>query len=142
MSEFQITCENSSSPSDLKFLQEKVSEYNFSQIGQYEYKPLTVFMRDQDNQIIGGIDGMTGLGWLHIASLWVTDDIRGSGYGKKLITAIEEEAISRGCHSAYVFTYDFQALPFYEKVGYSIYGQLDDFPVNHTRYFLKKKLNQ
>lgn len=140
MSEFKITYENSSSLSDLKFLQEKVSEYNFSQIGQYEYKSLTIFMRDHHDKIIGGIDGMTGLGWLHIASFWVANNIRGSGYGKKLIAAMEMEAISRGCHGAYVFTYDFQALPFYQKVGYSIYGQLEDFPVNHTRYFLQKKL--
>ncbi|MBD2777172.1 GNAT family N-acetyltransferase [Iningainema tapete] len=46
---------------------------------------------------------------MHIASLWVTDNIRGTGYGTKLITTIEQQAISRACHSAYVFTYDFQA---------------------------------
>ena len=33
-----------------------------------------------------------------------------------------------------------QSLPFYLKHGYALWGQLDDFPVGHTRYFLKKAL--
>ncbi|MBD2777173.1 hypothetical protein [Iningainema tapete] len=62
MSEFKIICEHNSSPSSLKFLQQKISEYNFSKVGQYKYEPLTIFLRDQDNQIVGGIDGIIGLG--------------------------------------------------------------------------------
>jgi hypothetical protein len=34
----------------------------------------------------------------------------------------------------------FQALPFYQKLGYEKWGELNDFPIGHTRHFLKKRL--
>jgi hypothetical protein len=39
-----------------------------------------------------------------------------------------------------VDTIDFQALPFYQKLGYTGWGRLDDLPPGHVRYFLKKDL--
>ena len=30
----------------------------------------------------------------------------------------------------------------YQKYGYELYGQLDDFPPGHTRYYLKKRLRE
>ena len=50
-------------------------------------------------------------------------------------------AARRGCHRASLDTTSFQALPFYLKHGYAIWGQLDDFPIGHSRYFLKKALD-
>ena len=35
---------------------------------------------------------------------------------------------------------DFQALPFYEKCGYIIFGALEDYPIGHSRYFVRKSL--
>ncbi len=54
--------------------------------------------------------------------------------------AAENEALARGCHGAYLDTFSFQAPDFYQKLGYEIYGKLDDFPKGHCRYFLRKKL--
>lgn len=36
--------------------------------------------------------------------------------------------------------FSFQALPFYQKQGYEIFGTLDRFPDAHQRYFLRKTL--
>ena len=52
----------------------------------------------------------------------------------------EHEAIRRGCHSAWLDTYEFQARGFYERLGYSGFGQLDDYPPGFVRYFMKKAL--
>ena len=35
-------------------------------------------------------------------------------------------------------TYSFQQPEFYEKLGYQIFGQLNDFPEGHVKYFMKK----
>ena len=35
----------------------------------------------------------------------------------------------------------FQALPFYQKYGYQVWGQLDDFPPGHTHYYLRKEFS-
>ena len=53
----------------------------------------------------------------------------------------EAEAVRRGCASAYLDTFDFQARPFYERLGYQLFGQLDDFPPGGSRYFLRKRLD-
>ena len=52
----------------------------------------------------------------------------------------EQEAKKRGCHMAYVDTFDFQARGFYEKLGYSVYGELGDYAHQHTRHYLAKKI--
>jgi hypothetical protein len=38
-------------------------------------------------------------------------------------------------------TLSFQARGFYERYGYSVFGELDDFPPGHRKYFLKKNLS-
>jgi hypothetical protein len=35
---------------------------------------------------------------------------------------------------------DFQAAGFYERHGYSVFGVLDDMPLGHKRFFLKRAL--
>lgn len=56
------------------------------------------------------------------------------------MTMIEAAAAARGAESVHVDTYDFQALGFYERNGYEVFGQLDDYPIGHTRFFLRKSL--
>jgi hypothetical protein len=52
----------------------------------------------------------------------------------------EEEATRRGCKYAYLDTLSFQARGFYEKHGYTVFGELAHFPPGHRKYFLKKDL--
>jgi GNAT superfamily N-acetyltransferase len=63
---------------------------------------------------MGGLHGHTGLGWLYIDVLWVAEEIRVKGFGTQLVEAAETEAVKRGCHSAYLYTYSFQQPKFYE----------------------------
>lgn len=48
--------------------------------------------------------------------------------------------MARDCHSAWVDTFSFQARGFYEKLGYTVFGQLD-YPPEHRRFFLEKRLS-
>jgi len=71
--------------------------------------------------------------------LWIAEGFRQRGLGKSLLLAAEREAVHRGCSNAHCDTFDFQSLPFYQRSGYTIFGQLDDYPSGHTRYFLQKR---
>jgi hypothetical protein len=51
----------------------------------------------------------------------------------------EGRAVERGCHSAWVDTFSFQAPGFYRKLGYEVFGELD-YPPEHKRFFLRKRL--
>jgi ribosomal protein S18 acetylase RimI-like enzyme len=72
--------------------------------------------------------------------LWVSEEVRGQGYGQALLEAAEEAARKRGCKNVNLDTMSFQAPAFYQKLGYRIFGQLDDFPTGYTRYYLTKQL--
>jgi ribosomal protein S18 acetylase RimI-like enzyme len=50
----------------------------------------------------------------------------------------EDEARRRGCRGAWLDTYSFQARGFYERIGYEVFGVIDDFPPGHSRLFLRK----
>jgi ribosomal protein S18 acetylase RimI-like enzyme len=52
----------------------------------------------------------------------------------------ESEAIRRGCPHVFLETFNFQALPFYEKLGYAVFSKLADFPPGGARYALTKQL--
>jgi hypothetical protein len=53
----------------------------------------------------------------------------------------ESEAVARGCHGAWLDTFEFQARPFYERLGYVCFGELEDYPVGSARYFMRKLLS-
>src|ERR1700733_998696 len=48
-------------------------------------------------------------------------------------------ALERGCHSAWVDTFSFQAPGFYPKLGYEVFGELD-YPPGPRRIFFQKHL--
>lgn len=73
--------------------------------------------------------------------LYVSEESRRRGWGTKLIRAPEAEAVSQGCHGAWVDSYSFQARGFYERQGYAIFGSLDNYPTGQKRFFLQKTLS-
>ncbi len=127
-------------PGDVRFVSERLNEYNFARVEHDHHQVLDIFLRDPDGKILAGLLGSTFWGWLHVDVLWVQDGLRGQGHGRALLDAAEREAVRRGCRLSHVETHTFQALPFYQKQGYTVFGELPDFPAGHCKYFLKKEL--
>ncbi len=86
------------------------------------------------------VTGSTYWGYLYVGRLWTEQRFRNKGLGGRLLADAEQEALRRGCHSVHLMTGDFNALPFYHKRGYALFGELPDMPAGHTQYFLHKKL--
>ena len=103
--------------------------------------PIGVFLR-RDGRVIAGADGRTQWDWLYVAHLWVDHGLRGTGTGVRVLAAIEDAARARGCRAAFLDTLAFQAKPFYEKLGYEVFGTLDDYPMGHQRFFMRKRLSE
>lgn len=53
---------------------------------------------------------------------------------------VEQRAKRLGCVGSTLSTYDSQARPFYEKLGYEVFGVLPDNPVGRERFFMRKML--
>lgn len=99
-----------------------------------------VEVRDTNGAIVGGLWGATAYGWLFTQLLVVPESSRGQGLGRRIMVLAEAEAMKRGCHAAWLDTFEFQARAFYERIGYSCFGTLPDYPKGSSRYFLRKEL--
>lgn len=89
---------------------------------------------------VGGLWGRTGGSWMFVELLFVPEALRRRGWGRKLMTLAEDEAKARGCIGAWLDTFSFQARGFYERLGYEVFGTIENFPPGHARHFLKKGL--
>jgi GNAT superfamily N-acetyltransferase len=114
--------------------------YNVQQTGTSDYRPLVLAVFGEHGNVIGGLWGRTVFGWLYIEILFVPEWLRRQGIGAELMLRAEREALARGCRNAWLDTFEFQARGFYERLGYSCFGELKDYPVGFSRYFMKKVL--
>jgi len=117
-----------------------ITDYNTQQAGDDQGKNLCFVLRSSDQKIVGGVIGATYWDWLYINLMWITEELRGRGYGQQLLMLAEEEGRKRGAKQVYLDTFSFQAPGFYKKYGYEVFGKLHDFPPGHQRYFLTKQL--
>ncbi|WP_210461806.1 GNAT family N-acetyltransferase [Pantoea ananatis] len=106
-----------------------------------EIKQFLINFTDEKNTVKGGVIAQTWWDALEVQYLWIDDLYRGKGYGKEMMKQAEAVARQRGCHMAYVDTFDFQAKGFYEKLGYKEWGALDGFAGKFRRHYLVKDLN-
>lgn len=104
-----------------------------------EEKELGIFIKNNAGDLVAALYATTGSSWLYIREMWVNDEHQRKGVGSKLLRGAEKEAKRRGCHSANVMTYDFLASEFYQKHGYRIFGELDNYPEPYTRYYMMKR---
>jgi GNAT superfamily N-acetyltransferase len=114
--------------------------YNRAQAGDARVRPVAIVVENADGAVAGGLWGRMGYDWMFIELLVVPEAARGSGLGRQLMAQAEAMAQSEGCTGIWLDTYEFQARGFYEKLGFSLFGTLDDYPAGHHRYFLMKRL--
>lgn len=92
------------------------------------------------DEIIGGILSEVYWNILNIDVLWVKEEYRNKGYGTALLADVENAAKRMNCKISHLDTFDFQAKDLYEKLGYQVFGVLEDCPEGHSRYYMSKKL--
>jgi GNAT superfamily N-acetyltransferase len=138
---YRFSIEPNANSEEVQSIRDSLNEFNMIVTGDRNYRPFVIFVRDENNAIVGGVLADLWGGWMHISYLWMDEPLRRQGYGKRLIAMIEEEARAQKCRGIHLETFDFQARPFYEKLGYTVFGELPDFPIGHTFYYLKKLLS-
>ena len=126
---------------DLEALKAGLTEYNESFTGAVHREKVSSFVKNDSGVIVGGILGEINWNWMHIQGLWVDVSIRKGGWGSKLLSGTEVYALSKNTTNIRLETTTFQALGFYVKAGYSVFGELPNMPQGHTSYFLQKQLS-
>jgi GNAT superfamily N-acetyltransferase len=140
MSNLTITVESKPKVEDRRKIFDELHRYSAAQTSDSGLQSLSIFLRNSEDDVIGGLLGETFWGWMYVEFMWIEESFRGQDYGKKLLAAAESEAISRECNNALLDTFSFQAFEFYQKCGYEVFGMLEDFPTPHKRFYMRKSL--
>ncbi len=135
--------ESTSSPSqdEIDQICKGLSHFNQSQFQNVDRISFGYFIKDDDRKIMGGLIGYRFFSSLHVKYLWLSESIRGQGYGSKLLLQIEQDAREYDIANIFLDTYTFQAPKFYESHGYLEVGRYKNFPlVGVDKIFYQKQI--
>jgi GNAT superfamily N-acetyltransferase len=137
-----ITLTDDPDPHALETISQRITRFNETASNRpNDFLPLVVIVSDPDSgETLGGLSAWTSFAHLHIDLLYLPESLRGCGLGSRIMGQAEEEAIRRGCVGVWLDTFSFQARGFYEKLGYTVFGSIKDYPPGQSRFFLKKRL--
>jgi GNAT superfamily N-acetyltransferase len=127
---------------DIKLLGEGLNAHAAVAGHPSEWVELAIFARDEQRRVRAGLAGNTGQGMLYVRLLWVHEDRRKQGLGRKLLAMAEAEAVKRGCHTAGIDTFSFQAPQYYPRLGYREFGRIERLGANRdlTRHWFVKAI--
>ncbi len=134
---YKVVVDYTPSDVDNDVVREGVIAFNETIIGERD-KAFSIFFKNDEGKVFGGIQAFLGTESVYIDVLWVEENLRKQRYGTKLLDAVEQEAIKNGCIFSLVDTWDFQAEVFYLKNGYERIGELKNYWLSHSKIFLKK----
>ncbi len=138
--QYIIQYEKNPNSDDVQILNDGIMEQAKQKKGMKQLDFFAFFIRDETGKIIGGCSGDNMYGSLFVGSLWVTEELRGQGYGTKLMQAAEKLAKESDCNFMAVNTMDWEALDFYKKLGFYVEFERNGFDKNSTFYFLRKDI--
>ncbi len=134
----RLTVEEKPSEADREALPDLLEAFNERMWpGHQPWQEVAVFVRDAAGTVLGGLYGETYGGWLFIRYLVMPEAARRTGLGRQVMALAEDVARRRGCHSAWLDTFSFQAPGFYRKLGYEEFGRIALPPVGERLYFRK-----
>ena len=139
MSDVQLELTAEPNAAELDAIGDGLAAFNSADVGPSGRVPIAVLVRGE-GKVLGGISGYTAWGWLYVQWLWLDESLRGQGMAGRVLQIAEDEAVRRGCHGAYIDTFNPVALRVYQRQGYVPFGELKDFPKGRTRTFLQKAL--
>jgi GNAT superfamily N-acetyltransferase len=134
------TLEDAPRHEDIQKLSQGLTDYALPYTRVAGCKPLGVFLRDGNGEVVAGGLGQVNWNWLYVSLVSVSDALRGKGWGRRLMEEIEQAAKERGCEYAHLDTFSFEARSFYEALGYEVFGSLNDYPAGYEKLFMKKAL--
>jgi GNAT superfamily N-acetyltransferase len=100
-----------------------------------------VVVAEEEGEMLGGLAATINNHWMHVDLLAVHRHARRRGIGRQLMAEAESLARARGLVGLWLDTHGFQAPGFYPRLGYALFGSMDDNPPGHRRFFFCKRLD-
>jgi GNAT superfamily N-acetyltransferase len=117
-----------------------IKGFNNAAVPNLNSHKIVAAIRNDAGQVVGGVAGALAGDSVYMEVVWNDDSVRGTGLGREMMLLAETEAKRLGAREAWLYTMSFQAKPFYEKLGYTQFAQLDWLDGRHKRHFMRKDL--
>ena len=141
----------SNSQTEVIVMTEKIDKYNSVLLNQIERfnRDNNIYPMEERNimfvaldyyKFVGGVHGSITEDSMYIGWLVVDEEYKGNGIGKNLMFKIEKKAKELNVYSINLGTVEFQAVKFYEKLGYKIVFVKENDPRGYKSYSMVKKI--
>ena len=135
-----FTLQPEPAPEERNRIIDPLAAYNESQAGPRNKKESAFSVHSETGEFVGGLLGFTHWNHFFVSAVFVDEKFRREGIGRELLQRAEALALQQGCDTIYLDTFDFQAPGFYEKLGFRVFGKLEDYPAGHQRFYLVKQI--
>jgi len=119
-----------------------------SRLEKYDCKNIGYKISDKINlgirikgKIVAGVDAsITAYKILYVSTVFVDEEYRGKGIGKKLMEILENKAKEIGVNMIRLDSFNWQGYEFYIKIGYELIGKYENKIDGFSEYFFIKRL--
>lgn len=98
------------------------------------------FVAEEEDLLLGAVVVELFWGALHIKYAYVHESARGKGLGRELMLCALAFGKSKNCPFAFVETMSFQALDFYQKLGFTLDFTRSGHSHGTSAHYLSKRL--
>ena len=105
-----------------------------------DWEELVVTVRDSEDVLHGGVIAQVYGDTCYIDTVWLDEETRGGRHGTTMLKMMEGEIRARSVKGIWLYTASYQAKPFYEKLGYVQFAQLQWPDSDVIRHFMQKVL--
>lgn len=128
-----------------ELLKEKIKEYNnsisfYHKISRSEDYVKYVNLEIKGDNFIAGLSARIYWKCLEVDDLFIDQEFKRKGYGTKLVKTIIEIALEKQLNFIWLKTFSFQARDFYEKLGFTVVGVLEDYPPGESLFTMRLDL--
>lgn len=96
---------------------------------------------EEDGKIVAGLDAcVTAFKILYVSTVFVDEDYRRKGYGKRLINEMEKRAKDLDVNTIRLDTFSWQGKEFYEALDYEVVGSYENSEDGYAEYFFLKRI--
>ncbi len=137
---YQVIVEEKSNPLVNDIILHGLQSFNLPFFQQKDCQFFSIYAVDENHQIIGGLCGDILGRTANVDYAWVDEEKRRQGIATQLFSQLESFAQSKGCKYIQLFTYEFQAKEFYEKLGFECIAIISNWIEGHDAIFFRKGL--
>lgn len=125
---------------DAAWIDDHLHRFNLASAPLDQVRPLRVMITAADGTRLGGAVGRTWGECCEVQQIAVAETGRRRGVGRAVMATVESEARARGCRLLYLETFNFQAIGFYEKLGFRQVWSRAGFAPDVSQHLFEKRL--